>query len=190
MSHFHVTFHFHKFYAQCHTLRSHFTTTNSVLNVIFSCHISLPQILCSMSHLKVTFHFHKFCAHLQQAPEPSQPPSDQMLQILQLTTHAWRQGGLLRHSGSRDSLLVRVPYSWLNNCEFKSRQEWRENFLLLSQLCVLTLIRCPFHPCVTAVARKRPQSFCQKCRWQVTPKQVYTFDPMKSGWADYATVQA
>ena len=25
----------------------------------------------------------------------------------------------------------------------------------------------PFHPCVTAVARKRSQSFCQKCRLQL-----------------------
>ena len=32
----------------------------------------------------------------------------------------------------------------------------------------MTLIRCSFHPRVTAVARKRPRSFCQKCRWQVT----------------------
>ena len=39
--------------------------------------------------------------------------------------------------------------------------------------CVLTLIRCPFHPRVTAAARKRPPSFCQKCRWQVTPKYAY-----------------
>ena len=27
---------------------------------------------------------------------------------------------------------------------------------------------------VTAVARKRPRSFCQKCRWQVTAKHAYT----------------
>ena len=44
-------------------------------------------------------------------------------------------------------------------------------FLLQSQVCVLTPSRCPFHPRVTAVARKRPQSFCQKCRWQVTPQR-------------------
>ena len=31
-----------------------------------------------------------------------------------------------------------------------------ENFLLQSQLCVLTLIRCPCHPRVTAVAGKKP----------------------------------
>ena len=42
----------------------------------------------------------------------------------------------------------------------------------------------------TAVARKRHWSFCQKCRWQVTPKHAYTLDPEKSEWADYAAVQA
>ena len=45
------------------------------------------------------------------------------------------------------------------------------------------------HP-FTAVGRKRPRSFCQKCRWQVTPKHVYILDPMKSEWADCAAVQA
>ena len=70
-------------------------------------------------------------------------------------------------------------------CRFESQQE---NFLLQSQLCVLTLIRCLFHPLVNAVAYKRPQSFWQKCRWQVTPKHIYTLDPTKSEWADY-TVQ-
>ena len=55
---------------------------------------------------------------------------------------------------------------------------------------MLTLIRCPFHPRVIAVARKRSRSFCQKCRWQVTPKHAHTFDPTESEWADYAAVQA
>ena len=55
---------------------------------------------------------------------------------------------------------------------------------------MLTLIWCPFRPLATAVAHKRPGSFCQKCRWQVTPKHAYTFDPMKSEWADYSAVQA
>ena len=43
---------------------------------------------------------------------------------------------------------------------------------------MLTLIRCPLHPRVTAVARKRPWPF------------FYTLDPSKSEWADYAAVQA
>ena len=79
---------------------------------------------------------------------------------------------------TRDSLLVRAPDLRSKGCEFESRQERRENFLLQSQLSVLTLIRCPFHPRVTAVAHKRPWSFCQKCKWQATPKHAYTLDPM------------
>ena len=55
---------------------------------------------------------------------------------------------------------------------------------------MLTLILCPFHPRVTAVARKRPRSCCQKCKWQVTPKHAYTLDPSKSERADYAAVRA
>ena len=37
---------------------------------------------------------------------------------------------------------------------------------------------------------KDPASFCQKCRWQVTPKHAHNLDPTKSEWADYAAVQA
>ena len=92
--------------------------------------------------------------------------------------------------GSRDSLLVRAPDSWSKGCEFESRHERRKHFLLQSQLFVLTLIRCPFHPRVTAVARKRTRSFCQKCRWQVTLKHAYILEPSKSEWVDYAAVQA
>ena len=40
-------------------------------------------------------------------------------------------------------------------------------------LCWL-LFRYPFHPRVTAEARKRSWSFCQKCRWQVTAKHAHT----------------
>ena len=60
-----------------------------------------------------------------------------------------------------------------------------------STLCVDSYsVSVPFHPRVTAVARKRPLSFCQKRRWQVTPKHAYTLDPTKPEWADYAAVQA
>ena len=44
-------------------------------------------------------------------------------------------------------------------------------------------------PCYRS-GSKRPQSFYQKCRWQVTPKHAYILDPSKSGWAGYAAVQA
>ena len=58
------------------------------------------------------------------------------------------------------------------------------------ELSVLTLIRCLLHPRVTALSRKRPRSFCLKCRWQVTPKHAYTLDQTKSEWTDSAAVQA
>ena len=45
-------------------------------------------------------------------------------------------------------------------------------FSRVNFLCWL-LFRYPFHPRVTAVARKRSRSFCQKCRWQVTAKHAY-----------------
>ena len=69
---------------------------------------------------------------------------------------------------------------WLErqSCDWKvpgsSRQDQREIFFLHGHLSVLTLISYPFHPCVTAVAHKRSQSFCQKCMWQVTAKHIYT----------------
>ena len=45
------------------------------------------------------------------------------------------------------------------------------------------LIWYPFHPCVATVACKRSQSFCQKCRWQVTAKHVHTLR-MWLSWSD------
>ena len=95
----------------------------------------------------------------------------------------------MRWLTGRNSLLVRAPDSRSKGCEIESRQERRGNFLLQSQLCLLIHILCPFHPRVTAVARKRPRSFYQKCRWQVTLKHAHTLDPAKSKWADYAAVQ-
>ena len=46
-------------------------------------------------------------------------------------------------------------------------------FSRVNFLCWL-LFQYPFHPRVTAVARKRSRSFCQKRRWQVTAKHAYT----------------
>ena len=45
-------------------------------------------------------------------------------------------------------------------------------FSRVNFLCWL-LLQYQFHPCVTTVACKRSQSFCQKCRWQVTAKHAY-----------------
>ena len=39
-------------------------------------------------------------------------------------------------------------------------------------------------PPVTAVARKRPRSFCKKCRWQVTPKHACTSQLAEPLWTN------
>ena len=50
-------------------------------------------------------------------------------------------------------------------------------------------IWCLFQPSVTAVACKRPRSFCRKCRLlQVAPKRGYTLDPVKSESTNHAVV--
>ena len=72
-----------------------------------------------------------------------------------------------------DSSVVRAPDLWLKGRGFESLQERWDNFLLQGQLSVL-LFRYLFHPHVTAVACKRPRSFCQMCRGQVTAKHSYT----------------
>ena len=78
-------------------------------------------------------------------------------------------------TGAGDSSVVRAPDSWSKGHGFESLQERREKFSSPgSTSCGWLLFRCPFHPRVTAVARKRPRSFCQKCRWQVTAKHAYT----------------
>ena len=83
-----------------------------------------------------------------------------------------------------DSLMVRVPDSWSKSCEFESQQEQQENFLLQSQLCVLTLIQCLFHPRVSAVACKRPRSFYPKIRCQVyTWTHIHSWpNEVRVGW--------
>ena len=53
------------------------------------------------------------------------------------------------------------------------RSSGRIFFSMVDFLCWL-LFSYPFHPRVTAVARKRSRAFCQKCRWQVTAKHAYT----------------
>ena len=59
-------------------------------------------------------------------------------------------------------------------------------FSSLELFSVRARTRCPFHPRVIAVARKRLRSFREKCRWQDTPKHAYTPDSPKSVGADYA----
>ena len=55
---------------------------------------------------------------------------------------------------------------------------------------MLTLIRCPFYPHVTAVARKISRSSAKSAGGRLHLKHAYTLDPTMSEWADYAAVQA
>ena len=80
----------------------------------------------------------------------------------------------LTPAGSGDSSVVRAPHSWSKGCGFKSLLERQENFFSRVNFLCWLLFWYPFHPHVTAVARKRPRSFCQKRRWQVTAKHAYT----------------
>ena len=85
------------------------------------------------------------------------------------------------------NLLIVSPSLLLTSCP----SPWRGGRIFFSRVnFVCRLIQCPFHPCVTTVACKRPWSFFQKCRWQVTAKYSYTLDPVKLEWAYYAAVQA
>ena len=76
-----------------------------------------------------------------------------------------------KHGGG-DGSVVRALDLGSKGPGFKSLLERQENFLLQSQLSVLTLISVSVQPRVTAVARKRPWSFCQKRRLQL--KHAYT----------------
>ena len=55
-----------------------------------------------------------------------------------------------------------------------SRSSGRSFFSRVSFLYYWLLLQYLFHPCVTTVACKRSQSFCRKCRRQVTVKHTCT----------------
>ena len=64
-------------------------------------------------------------------------------------------------------------------------RSWGRIFFSIVNFVCWLLIRCPFHPNVTAVARKRPPSFCQSAGGRL---HECTLDPTKSEWADHAAV--
>ena len=90
----------------------------------------------------------------------------------------------LHSSRGRDGSVVTAPDSWLKGCGFESLLEQQENFLFQGWLSVLTLISVSIPPHVTAVARERSRSFCQKRRWQVTTKHTYTLHICGFAWSD------
>ena len=78
---------------------------------------------------------------------------------------------------SKDSSVVRAlnlsKLDWKVAGSNSCRSGGKIFFSRVNFLCWL-LFRYLCHPCVTAVAHKRPWSFCQKCRWQVTAKYTCT----------------
>ena len=72
------------------------------------------------------------------------------------------------------SSVVRAPDSWSKGRGSNPCWSCRRIFFSRVNFLCWLLFRYPFHPRVTAVARKRPRSFCQKHRWQVTAKHAYT----------------
>ena len=93
---------------------------------------------------------------------------------------------LTAKSVSGDSSAVRALDSWSKGRWFESRRSGgRIFFSRVKVLCWFLFCYSPLHPPplhppsrVTAVARKISQSFCQKCRWQVTAKYTCTL-PMR-----------
>ena len=98
--------------------------------------------------------------------------------------------------GSQDSLLVKstglvIERLWV----------WIPAGLA-GEVSSLELTVCSFLFCVhstprvTTAPHKRPQSFCQKCRWQVTPEDAYTLKPILSSqlaeplWTDFGIKSA
>ena len=80
-------------------------------------------------------------------------------------------GSCIGYSWGGDSKVGRATDSWLKGRGFESLQE---NFFSSVDFLCWFLFRHPFHPRVTAVARKRSRSFCQKRGWQITAKHAYT----------------
>ena len=78
------------------------------------------------------------------------------------------------HMGSSDSSVVRVPDLSSKGHRFESQQSAGSIFFSRVNFLCRLLFRYPFHTCVTAVAHNRSQTFCQKCRWQVTAKHACT----------------
>ena len=93
----------------------------------------------------------------------------------------WEENSLL-HQGielASDGVTVRCCKK-LSYITFPGRSSRRIFFSRVNCLCRLFL-QHPFHPCITVVTFKRPQSFCPNCRWQV---QLNTHTPLtQQSWS-------
>ena len=102
------------------------------------------------------------------------------------------------HSSSPSSSSIPEPRGLLGHhrwfrCQFPPFSPVLHCPLGLGELKVCPFPDVVFPPlpvCLAFLACKRPYSFCQKCRCQVTPKHTYTLDLWKLERADNAAVQA
>ena len=75
--------------------------------------------------------------------------------------------------------LTLLYVSW--HCKWKWRQTGKGEFS--SSWSTILLFQYLFHPHITAVVRKRSQSLCQNCRWQVTDNR-HTLYVCSFAWSD------
>ena len=98
------------------------------------------------------------------------------------------------HSSSPSSSSIPEPRGLLGHhrwfrCQFPPFSPVLHCPLGLGELKVCPFPDVVFPPlpvCLVFLACKRPYSFCQRCRCQVTPKHTYILNLTKSEWADYA----
>ena len=112
---------------------------------------TLNATKCSHKPAAILWH-HEHGQHLRQKCDKCPKPiwGTGITQWLERWTRDWKVAGSNACRSGRKIFFSRVNF-----------------------LCWL-LFSYPFHPRVTAVARKRSRSSCQKCRWQVTAKHAYT----------------
>ena len=97
---------------------------------------------------------------------------DGRIYTAEMPTSADRKNNCVAN-GSSTQWLERRTRDWKVAGSNSCRCGGRIFFSRVDFLCWLWY-RHPFHPRVTAVARKKSRSFCQKCMWEVTAKHAYT----------------
>ena len=85
--------------------------------------------------------------------------------------YCWCLGHYHTTPGSGDSSVVEQQ---TRDGKFSGLNPGRRTFFPWSIFCADSYFAICLTPHVTAVARKRTRSFCQKCRWQVTTKHACT----------------
>ena len=154
------------------------TDAKGPLAYVHDCMVQPERWHCDWCKYKTRTYGTKHCDWCRQNAATT-IAADRMLVSWVMQTEHWYYDYhvVFLSMGSGDSSVVRALDSWLKSRRFESLQERLENFFFFSWVSFLCwlLFRYPFHPRVTAVARKRSRPFCQKCRWQVTTRMHLTY---------------